>query len=76
MISSWALGNYEKLLCCPSFDPQITGGVADPGDVTAKLSVRHWPISVTSKPSAGKLMNYRVAIKVILEGCVSWPLGY
>ena len=38
---SWALGNYEKLLCCPSFDPQITGGVADPGDVTAKVSVRH-----------------------------------
>ena len=36
-----ALGNYEKLLCCPSFDPQITGGVADPGDVTAKVSVRH-----------------------------------
>ena len=31
----------KKLLCCPSFDPQITGGVADPGDVTAKVSVRH-----------------------------------
>lgn len=58
--NSWALGNYEKLLCCPSFDPQITGGVADPGDVTAKVSVRHWPIFVTSMPSARKIINYRM----------------
>ena len=41
----------KTVLCCPVFNPQMTGGTLPPGPVTEKVSVRHWVAVETLFPN-------------------------
>ena len=57
---------YNDSLCCPSFLPQMIGGLGTPGLDTEKVSVRHCDLQQSkwaeSRPQVSKVITYTIIL--------------